>query len=193
MPGWLLSCQRVPGTACPRSLLWSLLPAASSTHIPSRPRSAHRVADTTDSTSMDTQGHQGLASFAFQLREASAPMAMPAYELDFVLPKRRLEQIAAFTNKVTEDRARTHIINIEGLAPCRDLPPCLPPSTLARGAPARVSAAPGATQRRAGQDRCPPADVGKAVTREHAACRAAPRTKVSAGGFVPVPQSQGTL
>ena len=89
------------------------------------------MADTIDSTSTDTQGHQGPVSFACQLHEASLPTAMPGYELDFVLPKGRLEQIAAFTNKVTEDGARTHIINIEGLMLCVDLPPCVSPSTLA--------------------------------------------------------------
>lgn len=44
------------------------------------------------------------------------PKAMPGYELDFVLPERRLEQITAFTNKVTEDGARTHVVNSDGSA-----------------------------------------------------------------------------
>lgn len=155
------------------------------------------MADTTDSTSTDTQGHQGPVSFACQLHEASVPTATPGYELDFVLPKGRLEQIAAFTNKVTEDRATTHLINIEGLAPCVDLPPCVSPSTLAgkafpgpeRGSARHLSpprggqgrtAAPG--RRRQGSDQGTRCLVGQLLTQ-----------KSLQGGFIPIPQSQGTL
>lgn len=63
------------------------------------------------------------------------PTATPGSERDFMLLKRRLEQIAVFTNKVMEDRMRARIINIEDLAPYKDLPPCVLPGCRALAAP----------------------------------------------------------
>lgn len=63
------------------------------------------------------------------------PTATPGSERHFMLLKRRLEQIAVFTNKVMEDRMRARIINIEDLAPYKDLPPCLLPGCRALAAP----------------------------------------------------------
>lgn len=70
------------------------------------------------------------------------PTATPGSERDLMLLKRRLEQIAVFTNKVMEDRMRARIINIEELVPHKDLPPCVLPGS---GAPG-LSAAPGPPQ-----------------------------------------------
>lgn len=77
----------------------------------------------------DARGCHGPAAFTRQLHGASMPTATPGSERDFMLLKRRLEQIAVFTNKVMEDRMRARIINIEDLAPYKDLPPCVLPGS----------------------------------------------------------------
>lgn len=83
----------------------------------------------------DARGHHSPAAFTHQLHGASMPTVTPGSERDFMLLKRRLEQIAVFTNKVMEDRMRARIINIEDLAPYKDLPPCVLPGCRALAAP----------------------------------------------------------
>lgn len=126
-------------------------------------------------------GHQGAC--ACQPREHPRPRQC---QLDLVLLEQRLEQITAFTNKVTEDGARTHIVNSEGSARLRTLPGLTSPHFLVGEAllgPGRESAQnpgpPSGGQGRGGQG----SDQGTGC------CRAAPHTQASAGGFVAVPQS----
>lgn len=63
--------------------------AVGSAHAPAVPgaHTACRYCRQRLTPAVDTQGHQGLASSACQLHEASVPTAMPGYGLDFVLPK----------------------------------------------------------------------------------------------------------
>lgn len=154
---------------------------------------AHTVGQIHREPWVDTRLTRDWCSLLVSITKQPCPQPRQGNELDFLTRKRRLKQTAAFTNKVTADRAGTSIINIEGLTPCVESPPCISPSTQQGnppGAGARVSGAAGTlrTGRAAAHSRH--RQGGDQGTR---CLRAAPHTEVSAEGFVPVPQSQGTL
>lgn len=105
------------------------------------------------------------------------PTATPGSERDLMLLKRRLEQIAVFTNKVMEDRMRARIINIEELVPHEDLPPCVLPGSGCPWALCCPRPTPGPRQR-PGQ-----ALPAGQLLRHTSLCRS----------FAPIPLSQGAL